>query len=189
MPRNDQIGRGKGTTETHMATAMRFSDFFAAMTGNQAHPWQQALGDNEAPADRLIRIPTGLGKTAGTVLAWLWHASVRNDGRWPRRLVFCLPMRVLVEQTEAAVRGWLIRLSSSKLSDGRSPSVHVLMGGADAGEWHLHPEKPAIVDGNLNPRRFDGRGRRRVMTWVCGAGARRARRRHASGARSRRRCR
>jgi CRISPR-associated endonuclease/helicase Cas3 len=41
-----------------------------------------------------------LGKTAAVVLAWLWNRVQRPDSEWPRRLVYCLPMRTLVEQTE-----------------------------------------------------------------------------------------
>jgi CRISPR-associated endonuclease/helicase Cas3 len=37
--------------------------------------------------------------TAATILAWLWNRLILNDSNWPRRLVYCLPMRILVEQT------------------------------------------------------------------------------------------
>ena len=127
-----------------------FDGFFEMATGHSPHPWQRALAEEANPTSRLIRIPTGLGKTAGTVMAWLWHRVARGEDRWPRRLVVCLPMRVLVEQTEAAVRGWL--QSQELLWDGRSEhegkvGVHVFMGGADAGEWHLYPEQPAVLIG------------------------------------------
>ena len=49
---------------------------------------------------RLINIPTGLGKTAAVVLAWLWNRVQLQNPKWPRRLVYCLPMRTLVEQTD-----------------------------------------------------------------------------------------
>jgi hypothetical protein len=44
----------------------------------------------------------GLGKTAAAILAWLWRRrepppEVR--AQTPRRLVYCLPTRILVEQT------------------------------------------------------------------------------------------
>jgi CRISPR-associated endonuclease/helicase Cas3 len=47
---------------------------------------------------RLINIPTGLGKTAAVVLAWLWNRAHLQNPDWPRRLVYCLPMRTLVER-------------------------------------------------------------------------------------------
>ena len=55
-------------------------------------------------------------------------------------------MRTLVEQTEKNTREWLANLKSA----GALPvdiGVHVLMGGEDAGEWDVHPEKPAILIG------------------------------------------
>jgi hypothetical protein len=96
----------------------------------------------ERASDLLIRVPTGLGKTAGTAGAWTYHRCLRGDVAWPTRLVFCLPMRVLVEQTEAGVR-------SLRAAAGLADRVggHVLMGGADAGEWDLEPERPAVLIG------------------------------------------
>lgn len=81
-----------------------YPQFFARTFGDGRTPYlyQESLagGDAGTPcASQLIDIPTGLGKTAAVVLAWLWNrvALQRND--WPRRLVYCLPMRTLVEQT------------------------------------------------------------------------------------------
>lgn len=59
---------------------------------------------------RLIDVPTGLGKTAAVVLAWLWNRS-QGGSQWPRRLVYCLPMRTLVEQTRDEVSQWVRNLS------------------------------------------------------------------------------
>ncbi len=48
---------------------------------------------------------------AAIILGWLWHLCPENprQGRstTPRRLVYTLPMRSLVEQTRAAAIGWL----------------------------------------------------------------------------------
>jgi CRISPR-associated endonuclease/helicase Cas3 len=115
---------------------------------------------------RLIHIPTGLGKTAAVVLAWLWNQpQIRNpkseirSSEWPRRLVYCLPMRTLVEQTETEVRKWLLRLARryTKPQDGsdlRWLALHspvVLMGGEplrrSRRDWDIHPERPAILIG------------------------------------------
>ncbi len=128
-----------------------FAAWFTRLTGHAPHPWQVQLSSGADCRDRLIRIPTGFGKTAGTVLAWAWNRLKRSDDRWPRRLAFCLPMRVLVEQTESEVRRWLEK--DGLFWDGKLDThegkvgVHVLMGGSDAGEWHLHPEHPAILIG------------------------------------------
>jgi CRISPR-associated endonuclease/helicase Cas3 len=47
---------------------------------------------------RLINIPTGLGKSAVVVLAWLWKRVQLQNPKWPRRLVYRMPMRTLTEQ-------------------------------------------------------------------------------------------
>jgi CRISPR-associated endonuclease/helicase Cas3 len=67
--------------------------------------WQEDLARDDVPRSRIIRIPTGYGKTLGVLGAWLYHRVERNDDRWPRRLVWMLPMRVLVEQTAGEVQG------------------------------------------------------------------------------------
>ena len=51
-------------------------------------------------------------------------------------------MRVLVEQTEQVARQL-----AERIPDAHRPTVHVAMGGEDAGEWFLCPERPAIIIG------------------------------------------
>ena len=77
--------------------------------GFDPHQWQLDLALEPQCSDRLIRISTGSGKTLGVLLAWAFNHLARSDEAWPRRLVWCLPMRVLVEQTEAEVRTVLDR--------------------------------------------------------------------------------
>jgi CRISPR-associated endonuclease/helicase Cas3 len=100
------------------------------------------LGGDALCRDRLIRIPTGMGKTEAVLAAWLWHAVEHRRTDWPRRLVWCLPMRVLVEQTEQVAKTLAARMPA----DGR-PEVYVVMGGEDVAEWFLFPERPAILIG------------------------------------------
>ena len=94
--------------------------------------------------------PTGSGKTAGVTLAWLCH-RLRRPESTPRRLVWCLPMRTLVDQTNSEVRRWLGSLENEGLDPGgvlpRADDVHVLMGGVDSGRWVAAPEWPAILVG------------------------------------------
>ncbi len=130
---------------------MNYDDFFNGLTSlGKPHGWQQDLAAAEDCRSRLIRIPTGFGKTLGVLTAWLWHRKQRRDDHWPRRLVWCLPMRVLVEQTEQEARSVLDKLGV--LWDGESDhsekiGVHLLMGGADSGDWHLYPEHCAVLIG------------------------------------------
>jgi CRISPR-associated endonuclease/helicase Cas3 len=62
-----------------------------------------------------------MGKTAAVVLAWLWKRGWREGGReagpdavTTRRLVYGLPMRVLVEQTERNACRWLKNLGTTR---------------------------------------------------------------------------
>lgn len=126
-----------------------FDRFFRQLSeGKGHHDWQRKLSDPPACGNRLIRVPTGFGKTLGVLATWLWHRVQNGNDAWPRRLVWCLPMRVLVEQTEHEVRLALERLGWNKQSahDGKV-GVHRLMGGADVGRWFLDPESDAVLIG------------------------------------------
>lgn len=127
---------------------MEYRRWFGLVTGHgQPHPWQESLAALTECTDRLIRIPTGMGKTEGVLAAWAWHRLVRQDPSWPRRLVWCLPMRVLVEQTMVTARRMIERIRENGFVDQKELGIHLLMGGVDVEEWHLHPECPAILIG------------------------------------------
>ncbi len=121
-------------TSNEETSLMDYETFFQTATGGEHPPydWQGRLANGDdykagSPSthtgtdcqSHLIDIPTGLGKTAGVVLAWLWNrcaeSQISNSASqmhgsampWPRRLVYCLPMRTLVEQTAGEVEHWL----------------------------------------------------------------------------------
>ncbi|MEX0717510.1 MAG: CRISPR-associated helicase Cas3' [Planctomycetaceae bacterium] len=121
-----------------------FAKFFKqATTGRQPYPYQRAFAEaNRFPT--LLDIPTGCGKTACAILGWLYRRMVRPD-HTPRRLVYCLPMRVLVEQTEREAKTWIDNLKRE--NPDLDVPVHVLMGGVEAEKWHLRPESSAILIG------------------------------------------
>ncbi len=52
---------------------LSYPGFFQAAASGAPEPydWQRRLAEDPACQSRLIDIPTGLGKTAGVVLAWL----------------------------------------------------------------------------------------------------------------------
>ena len=116
--------------------------------GSDPDPWQLALATEPWP--RVLVAPTGSGKTAAVALGWAAR-RLRNPGDTPRRLVWCLPMRTLVDRTAEAVAGWFGRLAAAEVNvrthlpgpDG----VHVLTGGADADGWLERPERPAVLVG------------------------------------------
>lgn len=115
----------------------------------------------------LITIPTGLGKTEAVVFAWLWNRFLSVDGKsnekWQTRLVYCLPMRTLVEQTANRIKEFLKNLfeNAARLDLGENAlrelewmakvSPVVLMGGEELNEaqrqWDIFPEKPSIIIG------------------------------------------
>lgn len=128
---------------------MGYEEFFRRATATESNPsglkplpYQQRLAEGATWPAR-IEVPTGLGKTLAIVIAWLWRRVAGSETRvaTPRRLVYCLPMRVLVEQTRDVVADVLERLNAST-------RVVTLMGGVDDGkEWDTRPEDDAIVIG------------------------------------------
>lgn len=152
-----------------------FDALFAKATGASPYPYQRRLALAPFVPARLS-VPTGLGKTAAVVFAWLWrrrfgHGVDGTDPRavrraTPRRLVFCLPMRVLVEQTRDNVVRWLAKadcLAGAATIDaaGRVSSydpyaaggaddgvrVHVLLGGDVDRDWDRDVDRDAVIIG------------------------------------------
>ncbi len=131
-----------------MATDLGTS-IYRIVFGEDVQPdaWQLALTSGEWP--RVLVAPTGAGKTAAVTLGWIAH-RLRNPQGTPRRLVWCLPMRTLVEQTTQLVQGWLGKLANEVDGADQLPEpqdVHVLMGGVDDGHWLRRPEHPAVLVG------------------------------------------
>ncbi len=133
---------------------MEYRTFFEALTGGKApFPYQAELAGLDWP--EVVNIPTGMGKTAAVTLAWLYKRGWRQGGRamapnaaTPRRLIWCLPMRVLVEQTERNIREWLETLGIDGDPGDGKVSVHILMGGAeDLKTWAEYPEEDMILIG------------------------------------------
>lgn len=153
-----------------------FDAFFKSATGHDQGPFdyqrrlacgERGKGDgNESLAggtecdSRLINIPTGLGKTAAVALAWFWNRVQLQNPKWPRRLVYCLPMRTLVEQTEREIAKWLTNLWNKADELGLSGDAKqelkwlaehspiILMGGEETDrDWDVWPERPAILVG------------------------------------------
>jgi CRISPR-associated endonuclease/helicase Cas3 len=143
-----------------------FDDFFQQAIGCVPYPYQRVFAeDGELP--ELLNIPTGVGKTATVVLGWLYRRRTHSE-LTPRRLVYCLPMRTLVEQTRDCAIQWLDhlqlfagtveyaddtrrRITSYSLDLDRHAdgvAVYVLMGGeSPGGDWCVHPERDAILIG------------------------------------------
>lgn len=123
---------------------MTFHGFFQQATQSKPYPYQQRFAEAEG-LQHLIRAPTGSGKTATAILGWLWRWKSKKQDT-PRRLVYCLPMRVLVEQSQREAEKWVEELFKNGELEEKIP-VYVLMGGVDTEKWYLHPEKPAVLIG------------------------------------------
>lgn len=116
-----------------------FEEFFLAATENSPYPYQKRLA--ELPTPSIIDVPTGAGKTEAAILGWLWH-RLRGSERTPRRLIYCLPRRALVEQTMDRVATWIERLNLKNRI-----GVAVLMGGVGDTDLEKRPEQEYIIIG------------------------------------------
>jgi CRISPR-associated endonuclease/helicase Cas3 len=142
---------------------MAFGDDFALLTGNPPFPWQQALFARMVAGDfpKACDLPTGLGKTS--VIA-LWILALAQNPRLPRRLVYVVNRRTVVDQSTAEAERLRVRLLDPSLSHVRTaldamaavPATHPLaistLRGefADNAEWRRDPSRPAVVVGTVD---------------------------------------
>jgi len=121
---------------------MDFRAFFTMLTGiTTPYSYQYKLGVDSECKNRLVRIPTGFGKTLAAVCAWIYNRLYLGNQLWPRRLVYCCPRRSLTIQIAIGIREILAKIGMNKIR------VHVLMGGESQEDWHLNPEDEAIIIG------------------------------------------
>jgi len=144
-----------------------FSDIFTALMGSAPFPWQSALYEHLSTADlpAVADIPTGLGKTS-IVAIWL-IAVAQHPDRVPRRLVYVVNRRTVVDQTTTEVvklRGQLAAhpglasivdslrsLGAIPLPDSPPLAVSTLCGQfADNREWSADPARPAVIIGTVD---------------------------------------
>lgn len=155
-----------------MSVQTRFARRFEALTGNVPFPWQQALFEHAFSGDfaqiRVCHLPTGLGKTS-IIAIWLLALAERlgseTPGTFPRRLVYVVNRRTVVDQASGEVQRWRERVSRApELADvlhachklavlhGPYPfSVSTLRGQfADNAAWRNDPARPAVVVGTVD---------------------------------------
>lgn len=134
-----------------MSELSGFDAFFATADagGRQPYPFQVRLAEQAWP--ETLVIPTGFGKTAAVLAAWLWKRG-RGDPDAPRRLVYCLPMRTLVEQTARVAEHW-VRAAAEHFGwdEHHRPLIHLAMGGEarprGAPDWVMQLDRPALIIG------------------------------------------
>ena len=123
----------------------QFEAFFRVAFNHEPFDYQRRLATSEALYS-LVNVPTGAGKTAAILGAWLWRRLHRSTSVG-RRLVYCLPMRTLVEQTAQVARAALDRLTAQGMIEVDRFDVHVLMGGEVSDAWDAYPERECILIG------------------------------------------
>lgn len=123
---------------------MDFRTFFRRGSGFDPFPYQVRLAEAEQ-IPLLVNAPTGTGKTLAALGAWLWRHA-RPGGvsgiPTPRRLVYCLPLRTLVNQTFDEAKGFVERVGLSE-----AVPVYRMMGGEANKAWLLHPERKCVIVG------------------------------------------
>ena len=143
--------RGDGVAVAH----------FRDVAGHDPWPWQRRLLERLVAGDvpPAIEIPTGCGKTASVLLALLARLG---NASLPRRIVYIVDRRAIVDQTAATIRVWTDRMAalpalcrafdaSAAFSAERPVALGVLRGGlADDGAWRADPARPAVIVGTVD---------------------------------------
>jgi CRISPR-associated endonuclease/helicase Cas3 len=122
-----------------------FQSFYERATGRRPYGYQARIARDGLPD--LVLAPTGAGKT-GVILAWLWRRLHGQDPAvTPRRLVYALPPRAVLDEVADSVRTWLANLGLTE-----RVALHVVLGdrGASAGDWREDMHRPAIVVGTAD---------------------------------------
>ncbi len=142
----------------------KFSTLFEAASDNPPFPWQCELYSRFAAGafPDQVTIPTGLGKTS-VVAIWLLALAAHPD-RVPRRLVYVVNRRTVVDQTTNEAENLRVALNKPELADLKyrllglcalpceSPlAISTLRGQfADNGEWRRDPARPAVIIGTVD---------------------------------------
>jgi CRISPR-associated endonuclease/helicase Cas3 len=126
---------------------LNFASAFKELTENPPFPWQSALFERfvkgEFPS---CNLPTGLGKTA-VVAIWL-IALAHHPDRMPRRLVYVVNRRTVVDQTTTEAEKMRRNATAAGVPP---PAISTLRGQfADNREWSADPSKPAIIVGTVD---------------------------------------
>jgi CRISPR-associated endonuclease/helicase Cas3 len=142
---------------------MTFDDDFKLLTGNPPFPWQRGLYERFVAGDfpKACDLPTGLGKTS--VIA-LWLLALAQNPQLPRRLVYVVNRRTVVDQSTAEaerLRSQLLQPGARHIHDALDamaavPTKHPLVIStlrgefADNGAWRRDPSRPAIIVGTVD---------------------------------------
>src|SRR5215510_11629072 len=124
---------------------VQFEAFFQTAFNHEPFDYQCRLATSETLYS-LVNVPTGAGKTAAILSAWFWR-RLHHPTSVGRRLVYCLLMRTLVEQTEQVARQALDQLVAQGIVAQDRFEVCRLMGGEVSDTWDIAPERECILIG------------------------------------------
>ena len=141
---------------------MTFDETFEKLTGHSPFPWQERLftewfKHGEIPPS--CNLPTGLGKT--NVIA-VWLIALANRAKVPRRLVYVVNRRTVVDQTTTEVEKIRDRIEAAGVADmlrevcrlkkdQPALAISTLRGQfADNHEWSANPSRPAVICGTVD---------------------------------------
>lgn len=135
---------------------MEFDDIFRSLTGFAPYRWQRALYErmlgNELPDS--LPLPTGTGKTS---VIPIWLIAQAHNPALPRRLVYVVDRRAIVDQSSglaehiAARVGESAELCAALKIPHRELPVSTLRGQhVDNRRWLLDPAAPAIIVGTVD---------------------------------------
>lgn len=125
--------------------AIDFASRFKELVGHEPFPWQQRLyGDWFAGGEipNVCRVPTGLGKTS--VIA-VWWIAREAHARLPRRLVYVVNRRTVIDQTTAEAEKLQAKVGKNNLAISTLRGQH-----AETSDWFVDPGRPAIVCGTVD---------------------------------------
>ena len=139
-----------------------FSDIFISLTDTSPFPWQQALFEcfSRGEVPDAADLPTGVGKTS-VVAIWL-IALLTHPKQVPRRLVYVVNRRTVVDQTTTEVERLRERLIERPnllallfklcaVPTEMPLAISTLRGQfADNREWCTDPTRPAVVVGTVD---------------------------------------
>ena len=100
-----------------------FPNLFKELTGSSPFPWQEVLFADfvEGKMPESANLPTGLGKTS-IVAIWLCALALAT-GKIPRRLVYVVNRRTVVDQTTAEAERLRDALNKPALAEVRDALV------------------------------------------------------------------
>jgi len=131
-----------------------FKALFKVLTDHEPFPWQIELFEEwfvKGKFPHSCNLPTGLGKTS-VIAIWL-IALINRPDKMPRRLVYVVNRRTVVDQTTDEVEK--LRENLSRLENlpdhTRQLAISTLRGQfADNHEWSADPSRPAVICGTVD---------------------------------------